>query len=80
MESGNLIERFDKKDLIGSGAYSDVYEAFDLVTNKRCALKEYSKFRLKKLYIYGNVGRINGIEAVQTEIEIMMDIQSSVTA
>ena len=76
MEDG----RFERKDLLCSGAFSDVYEAVDETTEEPCALKEYSMFRLKKLNLFGYQGRMNGIEAVQMEMQIMKNIQKKISS
>ena len=60
--------------LITSGKYCDVYHAKELTTEKEVIIKECSKFRLKKLKLYGYSGKMSGLDLINNEISILKEI------
>ena len=60
--------------LITSGKYCDVYHSKERITEKEVIIKECSKFRLKKLKLYGYSGKMSGLDLVNNEISILKEI------
>ena len=51
-DSDKKIDNFEKLNTIGKGADAIVYKAFDKINKRYCALKIFSKKRIKELILH----------------------------
>ena len=59
----DIWEKYEKIEIIGAGAFADVYRAKNIETNEYVAIKEIKKIKINE-------------QRIKTEIEIMKKLKS----
>ena len=67
IEMNNIWEKYNKIEIIGVGAYADVYKAKNNLTSEYVAIKEIKKMRVK-----------NSNKEILNESEIMKKLKSEI--